>query len=68
MQDEERCSLTLYSAGGLFRWVHNGFLSDKEVAEKADRKALARREVERAGRRAEGLARFSMLNEFSLDR
>jgi hypothetical protein len=65
MDDEERCSLTLYSAGGLFRWVYNGFCSDKTVSETADHDVLARREVERAGRWAEGLARFSMLSDFS---
>lgn len=65
MQDEERCSLTLYSAGGLFRWVYNGFCSDKAVNEMVDHELLARREVERAGHWAEGLACFSMLSELS---
>lgn len=65
MDDEERCSLTLYSAGGLFHWVYNGFCSDKTVNEAADHEVLARHEVECAGHWAEGLACFSMLSEFS---
>lgn len=27
-EDETRMSVTQYSAAGLFRWVHNGFMSD----------------------------------------
>lgn len=32
---DKRAALVLFSAAGLFRWVHNGMMSDKEFAETA---------------------------------
>ncbi|KAJ8094777.1 hypothetical protein PM082_009988 [Marasmius tenuissimus] len=36
--DERRSSITFYSASGLFRWVTNGYMSDKEFKARASTK------------------------------
>ncbi|KAJ3831395.1 hypothetical protein F5878DRAFT_549614 [Lentinula raphanica] len=51
---ETRSSITLYSAAGLFRWCHNGFMSDKDFRSHASPKLLKkwfayRREMWREG-------------------
>ncbi|KAJ3727242.1 hypothetical protein DFJ43DRAFT_1001895 [Lentinula guzmanii] len=37
---ETRSSITFYSAAGLFRWRHNGYMSDKEFRARASPKVL----------------------------
>ncbi|KAJ3841771.1 hypothetical protein F5878DRAFT_531028 [Lentinula raphanica] len=40
LSGEIRSSITFYSAAGLFRWCHNGFMSDKDFASRASPKLL----------------------------
>ncbi|KAK7435867.1 hypothetical protein VKT23_019398 [Stygiomarasmius scandens] len=44
---ETRSSITFYSASGLFRWVHNGCMSDKEFKLRANQKTRRRWEEHR---------------------
>ncbi|KAL0063641.1 hypothetical protein AAF712_009439 [Marasmius tenuissimus] len=46
--DERRSSITFYSASGLFRWVTNGFMSDKEFKARAGVKMRQRWDQHRA--------------------
>ncbi|KAL0568064.1 hypothetical protein V5O48_013925 [Marasmius crinis-equi] len=39
---ESRTSVTCYSASGLFRWVTNGYMSDKEFTSRANQQMLSR--------------------------
>ncbi|KAJ3827331.1 hypothetical protein F5880DRAFT_1474668 [Lentinula raphanica] len=52
---ESRSSLTFYSAAGLFRWCHNGLMSDKEFQLRASSKMLKRWKEYRQGMWKEGL-------------
>ncbi|RDB24456.1 hypothetical protein Hypma_008438 [Hypsizygus marmoreus] len=61
---ESRYSFTQYTAGGLFRWVYNGFCTDKSLMESATPEEIAMREEERAQRWEKGLAMFSTSEEF----
>ncbi|KAJ7789646.1 hypothetical protein B0H14DRAFT_2397268, partial [Mycena olivaceomarginata] len=56
---EERFSLIQYSAGGLFRWIANGFCSDLDWQASAASEDLARREEERQTRCATALKKFT---------
>ncbi|KAJ7797700.1 hypothetical protein B0H14DRAFT_2618679 [Mycena olivaceomarginata] len=49
-EGEERYSLIQYSAGGLFRWVANGFRSDRSWLSSATEEDLEQREEERKAR------------------
>ncbi|KAJ7639477.1 hypothetical protein FB45DRAFT_740792 [Roridomyces roridus] len=62
-QGEIRHSFTQYTAGGLFRWVSNGFVTDKDFLAKASAATLAQREKETAGRWARGLSMFSIIDD-----
>lgn len=46
---EHRCSFTQYTAGGLFRWVRNGFKTDSVFCSSASEEELAAREAEDLG-------------------
>ncbi|KAK1234648.1 hypothetical protein PQX77_002151 [Marasmius sp. AFHP31] len=46
--DERRSSITFYSASGLFRWVTNGYMSDKEFRARATTKMRQRWDKHRA--------------------
>jgi hypothetical protein len=63
---ESRYSFTQYAAGGLFRWVYNGFQSDKEFLSKASRAQMDKRNMDRMHRWEEGLGMFSKLSEFDV--
>lgn len=39
-EGETRWSFTQYSAAGLFRWVHNGMMSDKEFKARASKEQM----------------------------
>ncbi|KAJ7301215.1 hypothetical protein DFH08DRAFT_722276, partial [Mycena albidolilacea] len=56
---EERFSLIQYSAGGLFRWVANGFQTDLSWRASATAKDIANREEERKARCAAALKKFT---------
>jgi hypothetical protein len=61
---EERASFTQYTAGGLFRWVDNGFRTEEEL-EREDPEGfreMLRRKATRAG---EGIALWSTLDELA---
>ncbi|KAJ7717096.1 hypothetical protein B0H14DRAFT_2412768, partial [Mycena olivaceomarginata] len=57
---EERFSLIQYSAGGLFRWVNNGFQSDCSWLESATAEDIEQREAERKARSGGALKNFSL--------
>ena len=61
--DEKRYSIAQYSAGGLFRWVANGF----QTAERAGKSETSKEAQAREARLrwGEGLARLSRVSEFS---
>lgn len=58
-EGEERFSIIQYSAGGLFRWVANGFKSDLAWFAKATDEAVKLRERARQARWATALKKFT---------
>ncbi|KAJ7763261.1 hypothetical protein B0H14DRAFT_2633759 [Mycena olivaceomarginata] len=61
IQDGEECfSLIQYSAGGLFRWVDNGFKSDRTWLASATAKDVERREEKHWAWCAAALKKFSL--------
>ncbi|KII86527.1 hypothetical protein PLICRDRAFT_114577, partial [Plicaturopsis crispa FD-325 SS-3] len=67
---EVRYSFTQYCAGGLFRWVYNGFRTDKAIQEDiaagiVPAAVVQKRAEDRATRWKKGLATFSHLSEFT---
>lgn len=63
---EDRLSLIQYSAGGLFRWVANGFKSDLAWHAKATDADLKQREEERKARWATALKQFSLWKDIKV--
>ncbi|KAJ7135062.1 hypothetical protein C8R43DRAFT_1132972 [Mycena crocata] len=59
-QGETRYSLTQFTAGSLFRWVHNGNSSDTAFFATAKAKDLEVREAERAQRWENGIRMFQV--------
>lgn len=59
---EWRASFTQYTAGGVFRWVENGFQTDKDI-EAQDIKRHAAVMKERKGRWGKGLEKFSNIDQ-----
>jgi hypothetical protein len=67
-EGEKRYSLVQYSPAGLFRWVENGGMTDKEWDEtigKKSEEARKEREERRQGRWQRGLAMYSKLDELT---
>ena len=62
-QGEECYSFTQYSAGGLFRWVDNGFQNEDEFWSKLQEHERAEEEVVMQNWWANGLSLFSTLDE-----
>ncbi|KAJ7337610.1 hypothetical protein DFH08DRAFT_964581 [Mycena albidolilacea] len=60
---EHRCSFTQYTAGGLFRWVRNGFKTDEAFHLTASVAEKAEREAESKGRWERGMKMFSVIDE-----
>ncbi|KAK7060971.1 hypothetical protein VNI00_000706 [Paramarasmius palmivorus] len=60
---ETRYSLVQYTAGGLFRWVYNGGMSDKSFVASATKAELDRRDLERKRRAEEALRCYTTLEE-----
>ncbi|KAJ6493861.1 hypothetical protein DFH09DRAFT_946903, partial [Mycena vulgaris] len=60
---EHRCSFVQYTAGGLFRWVRNGFKTDKDWENSVLRKEKAAHEVENEGRWERGMKMFSVIDD-----
>jgi hypothetical protein len=63
---ERRYSFTQYCAGGLFRYVANGFRSDKVFMAQASKEEKRAREEARVGRWERGLAMLPTLSELNL--
>jgi hypothetical protein len=61
---ERRYSFTQYCAGGIFRFIANGFRSDADFLAQATKEEKEGREAEREGRWERGLALFPKLSEF----
>lgn len=64
---ETRTSITQYAAGGLFRWVDNGFCSSKTLAKQDPAKAQEL-EDESEERWRKTLKRFSKVSKLHKDR
>ncbi|KAJ3748207.1 hypothetical protein EV360DRAFT_57047, partial [Lentinula raphanica] len=60
---EERYSIIQYSSSGLFRWVYNGFMSDKDFLLTCSGEDVEKREKEREARWGNGLKMFSLWND-----
>ncbi|KAJ3710079.1 hypothetical protein C8R42DRAFT_597590, partial [Lentinula raphanica] len=60
---EERYSIIQYSSSGLFRWVYNGFMSDKDFLATRTREEIDKREKDRKSRWGNGLKMFSLWND-----
>lgn len=65
---ERRYSFTQYCAGGILRYVANGFRTEKEFLAEAPREEQAQREADRVGRWERGLDMFPKLSEFTPNR
>lgn len=61
-ENEKRYSVTQYSAGGLFRWVYNGFKTNIEFLEdhKDDDEIMDQREEDRKNRWEDALKMFKV--------
>lgn len=58
---ETRYSFIQYSAGGLFRWVYNGFMKDEDFEAQATKEEMVTREKDRRERWNKGLDMFMKL-------
>ncbi|KAK7037207.1 hypothetical protein VNI00_011198 [Paramarasmius palmivorus] len=57
--EEKRYSVVQYSAGGLFRWVYNGFQTDESVLDGLKEKELKRWQEDRRCRWKEGVRLYT---------
>ena len=62
-EHERRYSLVQYAAGGLFRWVENGFMTDAEWMETATEGQLEQRQKEGSERWRKAAAMFMTIDE-----
>ncbi|KAJ7729124.1 hypothetical protein B0H14DRAFT_3169253 [Mycena olivaceomarginata] len=60
---EIRSSFTQYTAGGLFRWIRNGFMTNDEYERKASASDKAARAAEAKTRWEQGMDMFSKIDE-----
>ncbi|KAJ6489100.1 hypothetical protein C8R45DRAFT_868549 [Mycena sanguinolenta] len=58
---ETRCSFIQYTAGGLFRWVRNGFMTDKDFDRVASEAEKLARAAEASSRWEEGVNMYDVL-------
>lgn len=65
-KDEERVSFTLFCGGGLFRWVDNGFRTEKQLKEQNSKEYLMACE-KKTGRWKEGLALLRKYEDIAVD-
>ncbi|KAJ7839910.1 hypothetical protein B0H13DRAFT_1649971 [Mycena leptocephala] len=61
-RDEHRYSFTQYTAGGLFRWVRNGFRTDEAYEQSATPAEKAARKAEDSRRWQAGVAMYSTVD------
>ncbi|KAJ7839242.1 hypothetical protein B0H14DRAFT_2787596, partial [Mycena olivaceomarginata] len=62
---ETRSSFTQYTAGGLFRWVRNGFMTDEDFELRASEEQKADRNREAETRWEQGMNMFSTIDNLS---
>lgn len=62
-EGESRYSYIQYSAGGLFRWIYNGFQSEEHWRENVSASEVQQAAEDRKERAKKGLAMFSTINE-----
>ncbi|KAJ7120517.1 hypothetical protein C8R43DRAFT_1136893 [Mycena crocata] len=62
-EHEHRSSFVQYTAGGLFRWVRNGFQTDESFELSASAEELAAREEEKQTRWKRGMEMFSVIDD-----
>ncbi|KAJ7148712.1 hypothetical protein C8R43DRAFT_952402 [Mycena crocata] len=60
---ESRASFTQYTAGGLFRWVRNGFKTDEAFEMSATREEMVAREQEKDERWQQGIKMFTCIDD-----
>lgn len=60
---EVRYSIIQYSSSGLFRWLYNGLMSDKDFEATASPEQKEKREQDRIARWGNGLRMFSLWND-----
>ncbi|KAF8328770.1 hypothetical protein F5887DRAFT_897415 [Amanita rubescens] len=65
---EERYSIVQYVAGGLFRWVENGFMSDAAWEKKATDEEKKARKLQQSQRWANGYRMFMNIEELARSR
>lgn len=62
-EGEVRYSIIQYSSSGLFRWLYNGLMSDKDFKASASPEQKKKREADRKARWGNGLKMFSLWND-----
>ncbi|KAJ3746951.1 hypothetical protein EV360DRAFT_57211, partial [Lentinula raphanica] len=62
-EGEDRYSVLQYSSSGLFRWVYNGYMSDKEFLAMRSQEDIQERERDRKARWGNGLKMFSLWDD-----
>lgn len=60
---ETRYSFTQYSAGGLFRWVEQGFRKQPAFERSLNKRQMAEEQERTKGRWARGMAMYSTIDE-----
>lgn len=64
-EDETRVSFTQYCAGGIFRWVDNGFRTEAELAIE-DQEEYQRIQLLKESRWEQGVSLFSTASELNI--
>ncbi|KAJ7484573.1 hypothetical protein FB451DRAFT_1393107 [Mycena latifolia] len=60
---EHHSSFTQYTAGGLFRWIRNGFKTDEDFQVSASKEELQTRQADNLTRWDEGVQMFSAIDD-----
>jgi hypothetical protein len=64
-EGEERYSVIQYTSSGLFRWVYNGFMSDKDFMARASPEQKKQRAEEAKKRWGDGLKMFTLWSDLT---
>ncbi|KAJ7846840.1 hypothetical protein B0H14DRAFT_3677681 [Mycena olivaceomarginata] len=60
---EKRFSFVQYTAGGLFRWIRNGYMTDEDFLKKSTMESREARDAEAETRWEEGVKMFSIIDD-----
>ncbi|KAJ7838460.1 hypothetical protein B0H14DRAFT_3459304 [Mycena olivaceomarginata] len=60
---EKRFSFVQYTAGGLFRWIRNGYMTDEDFLKKSTMELREARDTEAETRWEEGVKMFSIIDD-----